>query len=358
MQRALITSSSDLELWGGLECTVNRVGNRYYDQIELSGHHDRIDDLDLFADIGISALRYPILWERVAADGVSHDWSWPDERLRRLRALDIRPIAGLVHHGSGPRHTNLLDPAFAEQLAAYAARVAERYPWVEDWTPVNEPLTTARFAALYGLWYPHRRDELSFWTALLNQIDGVRLSMQAIRRVNPAARLIQTDDLGRTYATAAVREQAAFDNLRRWASWDLLCGRVVAGHPLWTRLCLYGLRERLETIAAAPCPPDVVGINHYLTSDRFLDHRTQRYPDHLRGGNSRMRFADTEAVRCCSRRHRGFGVRSAKLGNAIASRWRSPKCITVAPATSRCAGPPLPGTPRSSCASVVFRWSL
>ena len=39
-----------------------------------------------------------------------------------------------------------------------AARVAARYPWVLDWTPVNEPVTTARFSGLYGHWYPHLCD--------------------------------------------------------------------------------------------------------------------------------------------------------------------------------------------------------
>ena len=61
---------------------------------------------------------------------------------------------GLVHHGSGPAGTDLLDEGFAEGLARFARAVAERFPWVEDWTPVNEPLTTARFSALYGHWYP------------------------------------------------------------------------------------------------------------------------------------------------------------------------------------------------------------
>ena len=74
----------------------------------------------------------------------------------RLRELGIAPIAGLVHHGSGPRHTEP-DSARASPpaLAEFAAAVAARYPWIEYWTPVNEPLTTARFSALYGLWYPH-----------------------------------------------------------------------------------------------------------------------------------------------------------------------------------------------------------
>ena len=41
-----------LELWAGIECTRNRVGDRYLDQLELSGHDRRIEDLDLFAELG------------------------------------------------------------------------------------------------------------------------------------------------------------------------------------------------------------------------------------------------------------------------------------------------------------------
>lgn len=57
---------------------------------------------------------------------------WPDERLAILRSQRIRPIVGLVHHGSGPLHTDLLQPGFAEGLARYAFEVAKRYPWIED----------------------------------------------------------------------------------------------------------------------------------------------------------------------------------------------------------------------------------
>jgi dTDP-4-dehydrorhamnose reductase len=288
-----------LELWAGPECTINRVGDAYRDQFDRSGHGRRLNDLDLFAELGIQAIRYPISWERIspARDGLA-DWSQIDPQLRRLRELEIRVIAGLVHHGGGPAYTHLLDDeGFALGLAAHAGRVARRYPWLESWTPVNEPLTTARFSALYGHWYPHCQDEPTFWRALLNQIDGVRLSMAAVRLVNPVAKLIQTDDLGRTYATSGLRGQAAFDNLRRWAGWDLLCGRVTPQHPLWDRLCAFGLEHRLRAIADAPCPPDLIGVNHYPTSDRFLDHRISRYPARTHGGNGRDRYADVEAVR-------------------------------------------------------------
>ena len=288
----------DLELWGGHECTVNRLGDRFMDQTVLSGHHDRISDLDLFADLGVKALRYPVLWERTAPNRPGeYDWRWSDERLARLRERMVRPVVALVHHGSGPIYTSLVDETFAGGLAHFARAAAERYPWVNDWTPVNEPLTTARFSALYGLWYPHARDERLFWLALLNQIDGVRLSMREIRAVNPAARLIQTEDLGKTYSTRAVSHQASFDNERRWMTWDLLGGRVTPGHPMWERLCRFGYEDRLRAIADDPCPPDVIGINHYLTSDRFLDHQLGNYPEERWGGNEFIRFADIEAIR-------------------------------------------------------------
>ncbi len=260
-----------VEIWGGHECTLNRVGDVYRDQTKLTGHEDRLDDLNRFAALGLKRLRYPLLWERTETSDGTLDWRWPDAQMARLRDLGIDPIVGLLHHGSGPSHTNLLDPDFPAKFARYAGAVAARYPYVMDWTPINEPLTTARFSALYGHWYPHARDEASFWRALLNQIDATRMAMQEIRRIIPGARLVQTDDLGRTYATAGAQHVADHYNDRRWMGWDLLCGRVTPGHSFWERLCDLGLEPRLTATAAAPCVPDVVGINHYITSDRYLD---------------------------------------------------------------------------------------
>ena len=104
-----------LELWGGLECTVNRVGNTYFDQIKRTGHQERLEDLDLIATLGIKTLRYPVLWERVERFG-ELDWTWSDGRLGRLRDLAIDPIVGLLHHGSGPSHTSLVDPEFPQKF--------------------------------------------------------------------------------------------------------------------------------------------------------------------------------------------------------------------------------------------------
>ena len=294
-----IGDSSPLELWGGAECTIVRLGDSWRDQSEETGHAGRRSDFDAMADLGLKRVRFPIVWERVAPQSPDRfDFAWTDERLALLEAHGIEVIAGLLHHGSGPHYTNLLDPDFPGKLAAYAAAVAERYPSIGMWTPVNEPLTTARFSGLYGHWYPHRRDEAAFLNALVNECAGTLEAMAAIRAVNPASRLVQTEDLGKTFSTPPLRRQAEHENKRRWLSFDLLCGRVDERHPFWPRLIRAGVPEaRLEQLRSGAATPDLLGINHYLTSERFLDHRIHHYPGHEAGGNGRDTYVDAEAVR-------------------------------------------------------------
>src|SRR5699024_5588109 len=69
------------------------------------------------------------------------------------------------------------------------------------------------------------------------------------------------------------------------------------GHPLWSRLVSRGFEARLRAIADAPCPPDIIGINHYLTSDRFIDHRLDRYDGIGPAAESRGHYVNVEAVR-------------------------------------------------------------
>ena len=317
-----------LQLWGGLECTVNRVREDYFSQLERNGHHDRSDDIDRFASLGIRAIRYPVLWERTAPNGLDRaDWSWPDERLPALRAAGISPIVGLVHHGSGPLHTSLIDPAFAPQLAEYAAAVATRYPWVEYYTPVNEPLTTARFSGLYGMWYPHGRDDDTFIRALLIQCKAVVLSMRAIRRINPNAKLVQTDDLGKTYGTREMAKFIELYNERRWLAWDLLCGKVGPEHALWKYLTSTGIDHAdLLWFRDNPCPPDIIGVNYYVTSERWLDHRPERYPEQHRGMCDTQPCADIETARVLATPTAGIGP----LLEEVWERYRIPLAVTEA----------------------------
>lgn len=254
-------------------------------------------------------------------------WAWIDEHLNAFAAAGIAPVIGLLHHGSGPLDTSLLHPDFAERFAAYARSVSLRYPWITRYTPINEPLTTARFSTLYGVWYPHLRHGASFFRATLNQIRATRLAMAAIRTVNPDAQLVQTEDLGMVFATPRLQYQADFENERRWLTFDLLTGRVVPGHPLHDYAAHSGVgASEIEDAAGDGCAPDIVGINHYVTSNRWLDDRLELHPPHAHGGNERDRYADVEAVRACS--HAG-GDRRALLLDAW-ERYHIPVAITEA----------------------------
>ncbi|MBA2466028.1 MAG: sugar nucleotide-binding protein [Sphingomonas sp.] len=312
-----------LELWGGVECTVVRIGDTYRNQVVETGHSSRITDLDMMARLGVKAVRYPIIWETVAPEVPTElDFSWYDKRLERLRKLGIQVIGGLVHHGSGPRYTNLLDPSFPDLLADYAAKVAKRYPWIEYWTPVNEPLTTARFSCLYGHWYPHQRDLGATFRALIIQCLGTLRAMRAIRKVNPNAKLLVTEDFGKTFATDRLAYQAKHENHRRFLSIDLLAGRVTPGHHFYEALLGHGVTaEALEELASGAGMPDMIGFNHYLTSERFLDHRVGRYRGVEPGSNGRDIYCDVDAVRVSHLRDQ---VGPAKRLREVWQRYRIP----------------------------------
>ena len=287
------------EVWGGIECTINRVKNEYRDQLAMAGHYTRPGDIEKFASLGIRKLRYPVLWEHHQPEADKKiDWRWTEQQLNTIRKNKIVPIAGLLHHGSGPLFTDLTDDDFAAKLSAYASKVAKKFPWLHYYTPVNEPLTTARFSGLYGFWYPHQKNELSFITMLFNQLKGIVLSMQAIRKINPAAQLVQTEDLSKIQSTPLLSYQADFENERRWLTNDLLCGNVDKHHFFWNYFISLGIPESsLQFFLNNPCPPSIIGFNYYVTSERWLDENIGNYPSCTHGNNGKHIYADTEAVR-------------------------------------------------------------
>ena len=305
------------ELWGGIECTINRLQNSFHDQLNKAGHYERMDDILQIAELGISKIRYPILWEahqKKSSDEMI-DWGWTTHSLEMLTLHGITPIAGLLHHGSGPSFTSLADAHFPEMLAGYAFKVAEQFPWIEYYTPVNEPLTTARFSGLYGHWYPHYTDDLGFSKIFLNQLKGIVLSMKAIKSINPNAKLVQTEDLGKTHSIPSLKYQADFENERRWLTYDFLCGRVNNQHPLWNFFIEAGISEHeLNFFVENQCPPDIAGFNYYVTSERYL-HKGGKpeFNNNNTGGNKFEKYEDTDAVR---------KIKLSGLENLLTEAWQ------------------------------------
>ncbi|MDB5095017.1 MAG: dTDP-4-dehydrorhamnose reductase, partial [Candidatus Eremiobacteraeota bacterium] len=224
----------DFEVWASPEPTVARVdAERYVDQLALTGHGEREGDIRLLASLGVDASRTPVLWERTAPDDpLRVDLGSARRRLGALAGAGIEPIVTLLHHGSGPRYTDLLDPAFPALFADYAETVARAFPWVRRWTPINEPLTTARFSTLYGVWYPNLRDDRAFGRALVHQTLAQQEAMARIRAIVPNAEFVLTEDLQRFAAgDDAVRGYVDFLRERMYVSIELVAGRVDAAHP-------------------------------------------------------------------------------------------------------------------------------
>src|SRR5438309_222031 len=97
--------NSKLEVWGGAEYTCNRVGDRYFDQMDLSGHAERSSDYCLFAGLGIRTFRFGLLWERYERNPARSTGSEVDSSRRcrpnlwnsgasiHLRASERTPVA-------------------------------------------------------------------------------------------------------------------------------------------------------------------------------------------------------------------------------------------------------------------------
>lgn len=320
--------TKEMAVWGGIECTINRLHDCYYDQLEMNNFYSSDAAIAAIGACNIKTLRFPILWEKHQPSlAVEIDWTWAERQLNLLQQKKIEPIVGLLHHGSGPIFTNLLDKKFPELFAAYAGKVAARFPWVNLYTPVNEPLTTARFSGLYGLWYPHKNNDVSFIRILLNELKGTILAMREIRKVNPSAKLVQTEDLGKTYSTKVLAYQANFENHRRWLTYDLLTGRFDENHSLWNYFMRLGIeKELLLFFVENPCIPDIVGVNYYVTSERYLDDKIQNYPAQKVGGNTVHAYADVEAVRVELKEEHGLGL----LLKEMWDRYKLPIAVTEA----------------------------
>src|SRR3954451_12750786 len=76
------TRAADFVWAVGIENTFvphTRSGHRRLDEYELMDHYRQWrQDLDLAADLGISAIRYGIPWYKVNPEPGRFDWSWTD----------------------------------------------------------------------------------------------------------------------------------------------------------------------------------------------------------------------------------------------------------------------------------------
>jgi beta-glucosidase/6-phospho-beta-glucosidase/beta-galactosidase len=215
----------------GIENSIPTINNgrTRVDQMEACDHYARWrEDFDLLDDIGIHFLRYgPPIHRTFLAPG-KYDWEFSDITFAELKRRDITPIVDLCHFGVPDWLGNFQNPDFASQFAVYAGAFADRYPWVQLYTPVNEMFICAIFSAKYGWWNEQMTTDRSFVTALKNIVKGNVLAMMEILKRRPDAIFIQSESSEYFHADSpAAIGPAEIMNSRRFLSLDLNYGRRV-----------------------------------------------------------------------------------------------------------------------------------
>ncbi len=199
------------------------------DEMEKCGHYKFWQkDFDLVQELGIEFLRYgpPIHTTWTGPD--KYDWSFADMTFQDLLRRNIIPIVDLCHFGVPDWLGNFQNPDFPKLFGDYAGAFAQRFPWVQLYTPVNEMYICAEFSALYGWWNEQLRSDQAFVTALKYIVKANVLAMYAITAVRPDALFIQSESSEYFHASApAAIKPAELMNAKRFLSLDLNYGRRV-----------------------------------------------------------------------------------------------------------------------------------
>ena len=215
----------------GIENSIPTLdgGRIRVDQMESCGHYKRWkEDFQLVKAMGIEHLRYgpPLHLTLLGAD--RYDWTFADETFAELKRLNITPIVDLCHFGLPDWLGNFQNPDFPARFAAYARAFAQRFPWVQLYTPVNEMYICAVFSAKYGWWNEQMTTDISFVTAIKHIVKANVLSMSEILNVRADAIFIQSESSEYFHAEnpSAIAPSEILNSMR-FLSLDLNYGRRV-----------------------------------------------------------------------------------------------------------------------------------
>ena len=259
----------------GIECSNPTIdnGRTRRDQLEECGHYERWrDDLRLTCDLGLKVLRYGLPIHRVFLGPGKYDWEFADLVMAELRRLKLTPILDLLHFGVPDWLGNFQNPELPVYFADYCGAVAQRYPWVRYYTPVNEIYVSARMSAKDGLWNEQLKDDRAFVTALKHLVAASILGTQSIAKHRPDCVIVQSESAEYTHEAKATPSAAVtLTNKQRFISLDLLYAKPFdADVGYW--LQDNGLtREEYDWFMAGEPPGyQIMGNDYYGRNERIL----------------------------------------------------------------------------------------
>lgn len=266
----------------GIENSIPTIngGRTRVDQMDSCGHYRQWrTDFDCVEELGIRFLRYgPPLHTTYRAPG-RYDWAFADETLEDLRQRDIVPIVDLCHFGVPDWIGNFQNPDFPELFARYAGAFAERYPWVQLYTPINEMFICAVFSAMYGWWNEQLTGDKPFVTALKHIVKANVMAMNAIQKRRPDAIFVQSESSEYFHADSPKAiHQAELRNRWRFLSLDLNYGNRV-NSDMYEYLLDNGMtREDYRWFLAHRLKQHcILGNDYYWTNEHrvFADGHTE-----------------------------------------------------------------------------------
>ena len=229
------------------------------------------DDLRMLAGDGLRTFRCCIPWHRIEQVEGVYDWAWLDGYLAAVRAEGLDPIVDPLHHTSFPDwlHGGFADPRFCDRYLAFLRAFALRYPWVRQYTIVNEPLVTAWFCGHCGVWQPALEGHENFAPMIVEVCRVICLATEMLSELVSGARFVHVDSCERHYGLdEASLAHAWFENERRFLVLDLILGLVDEHHPLRDYLVRHGVgAQALDWFGEHAARIDVLGLDYYSHSE-------------------------------------------------------------------------------------------
>jgi beta-glucosidase len=200
------------------------------DEMAKTGHYQHWrQDLGLVKELGLEYLRYGPPYHRVSLGPDQYDWTFADETFAEIKRLGIIPIVDLCHFGVPDWIGNFQNGDWPDHFARYARAFAERFPWVQFYTPVNEIFVCARFSAQLGWWNERLTSDQAFVTALKHMVKANVMAQEAIIEVQPQALFVQSESTEHFHPDEpSALPRAMFYNQKRFLSLDLCYGHDVS----------------------------------------------------------------------------------------------------------------------------------